>query len=283
VGANQGFLAFGVVLGRRLTVVLAGARGLGGVFSIRVRTTSRSFLLDFAMAPQPLSRVKASAVVSWGQGALKSYPHLCSIVMEAISFGAQVEFNWSAIIVDLLRAEAKTGMAMYQALSGAEARRTALSAAAKIALSPDDFILFQSVEKALRSARRARNNFVHHIWGTSDQVPDALLLIDPACLLDFEVRKSSDGEAREIDNSLIAVWKQRDLESAREAIRDGLSVVGGLARGLLENKPAIAIGDLARQHLLSWPAIAQAVEHHNQKKHPQAPPRPLVKKRPEKK
>jgi hypothetical protein len=62
-------------------------------------------------------------------------------------------------------------------LSSAEARRSVLDTAAKQSLSDDDYALFSLTMKALKPARDRRNDFAHGIWGTADELPDALLWI----------------------------------------------------------------------------------------------------------
>ncbi len=169
-------------------------------------------------------------------------------------------------------------MAMYEALSGGEARRAALEGAAKAALPEDDFLLFKAVEKVLGPARRIRNNFAHHIWGTTTEIPDALLLIDPKCLREFEVQKS-DGRSLIIERSLVYVWKERDLKEARAAIHDGLLILGILSEGLAEKPLARPqIGASARQQLLSRPPIAQALQRMSQKSTLPTPPQPPGKR-----
>ncbi|HEV2562337.1 MAG TPA: hypothetical protein VGT78_09375 [Rhizomicrobium sp.] len=209
---------------------------------------------------------------------LTPYPNLCCIIMEAISFGSQVEFNWSAVLVDLLKSDTKTGMAMYEALSGGESRRAALQGAAEAALPRDDFLLFKAVEKVLAPARRVRNTFAHHIWGVSDAVPNALILIDPKCLRQYEVQRASS-LGPEVDRSLVTVWKERDLNEARAAIYDGLLILGILADGLA-GKPLERpqINASARQQLLSRPPILQALRKTSQKNTPPIPPKPPQKR-----
>jgi hypothetical protein len=232
------------------------------------------------MPPQPLSRVKPNAEVWWGVGILTPYPKLCCIITETISFGAQVEFNWSAILVDLLKSDPKTGMAMYEALSGGESRRAALEGAAQSALPEADFLLFKAIEKVLAPARRVRNDFAHHIWGASPTVPNALLLIDPKCLRQLEVWRANGGYSPIVDRSLIAVWKEPALNEAREAMRDGLVILGILSEGLAEKPLARPqIGASARQRLLSRPPIAQALHKMSQKNTPPVPRKPRGKKR----
>jgi hypothetical protein len=257
-----------------------GAWCFGGVFSIRLSTSSsRDCFSGFDMAPQPLSRVKRHALVEFGGEVLKPYPELCCIVMETISFGAQVEFNWSAILVDILRSDPKTGIAMYEALSGGESRRAALLGAAKSAMSDADFMLLQSIDIVLAPARRVRNDFVHHIWGISAKVPNALLLIDPKSLRQFEVSQVAGGPG--FDDALVNVWKEHDLIEARETMRHGVLTLGVLSEGLAEKtleRPQI--GASARQRLLSQHPIAQALHKMSQKSTPPALPKPREKKRP---
>jgi hypothetical protein len=198
--------------------------------------------------------------------------------METISFGAQVEFNWSAILVDILRSSPKTGMAMYEALSGGEARRAALFGAAKSAMSDDDFQLIKAVDLVLAPARRVRNDFVHHIWGVSDKIPNALLLIDPKSLRQFEISQVSGGPG--FDDALVSVWKKRDLTEARETMREGLLSLGVLSEGLAEKPlehPKISAS--ARQRLLNQTPIAQALHKMSRKNSPQVPPKQPEKKR----
>ena len=242
------------------------------------------------MPPQPLSRVNRKAQVTYGPATATTYPNLCAIVMEVISLGAQADFNWSAILVDMLRADFKTGMAMYEALAGGEARRAALMGAAQSAFSPEDFLLLQAMEKAFAPTRRVRNDFAHHIWGRSIHVPNALLLIDPRCLRTFEVgvamtnaemaRTRMAKVPPDFDRSLIAVWREPDLAQAREAMIEALKCLGLLAGGLSFARPRIRIPELERKKLLSYPAIARALQRLSPKRTPQVLKKSRAKARP---
>lgn len=244
------------------------------------------------MPAQPLSRVKSKAGIKWGPDALKRYPDLCCIVMDTISLGSQIEYNWSVIIVDLLRAEPRAGMAMYEALAGGEARRAALMAASRVSLPKNDYLLVQAVEKALAPTRRNRNNFAHQIWGISDEVPDALMLINPAALREFEVgvattnfEMSRGRKAKmfpDLDRASVMVWKKRDLEEARSSTIDALSILATLTGALNQSYPVPGISAQARRQILRWPQVAQALQHSNKKKTPPTPPQPRGARRPAK-
>jgi hypothetical protein len=99
--------------------------------------------------------------------------------MESIACWAHVDVGLGGLLANLLKLDAGIGIAMFFGLSGGETRRSALEAAARKALNSDDFALFARVSRAINSARDRRNNFAHGLWGVSDELPDALLWINP--------------------------------------------------------------------------------------------------------
>jgi hypothetical protein len=138
--------------------------------------------------PQPLSRVRRDAGVVLTPAAIAQRPHLGMLAMQTVATGSQTEQVAGQILSTLLGADLAIGLAMYEALSGAEAKRAALEGAAKAALLADDFQLFRAVVSVTRSARQRRNEFAHHIWGFSPQLDNALLLVDPRDVLQSAVR-----------------------------------------------------------------------------------------------
>ncbi|MDE2462647.1 MAG: hypothetical protein KGO02_02885 [Alphaproteobacteria bacterium] len=175
-------------------------------------------------------------------------------------------------------------MAMYEALSGGEARRAAIMGAASVALPEEDFLLFQAVDKVLTPSRRVRNKFAHHIWGASTELPNRLLLIDPEALREFEVQKAGEKygvqpEYDPFDRSRILVWKRADLEEVRTAAHAGLVILGELYHGLAESYPDVAISVQGRQQLLSRPAIEQAFQQMCRQRTPATPQPKHGKKR----
>lgn len=129
--------------------------------------------------PQPLSRVKSVDDIEFFPSSVRQHPEFASAIAYVIACGAFIDCTLASMLTLLLHAEPRVGTAMYMALSGAEARRSALSAAAKEALSPENFDGFQDVLAKTKAARERRNDFAHHLWGFSKQIPDGLLLISP--------------------------------------------------------------------------------------------------------
>ncbi|MGB8843133.1 MAG: hypothetical protein WCC64_18920 [Aliidongia sp.] len=183
--------------------------------------------------------------------------------MSAIS-----EHNWSLVLVDLLKSDRRTGVAMYQALKSAEAKRAALSAAARVQLSSDDYLIFKAAISATGPVRKVRNQFAHQILGYSVDIEDSLLLIDQEELLRVDVNAAEayletnktskivipDG----IDVSKIQVWKRRDLEEAERNATDALGIVFEVLNGLHNFGPGLGVK--TRELLLNRSAITQAVQ-----------------------
>ena len=68
---------------------------------------------------------------------------------------------------------------MFATLRAQHLQMGALEAAAKAALSPNDFDVFCAAIRMTDSVQTPRNHLAHWIWGTCEQLPDALLLADP--------------------------------------------------------------------------------------------------------
>src|SRR5271156_4524441 len=83
------------------------------------------------------------------------------------------------MVAQFLRADFAVVRAMLQALIGAGGKRAAMDAAAKSALSEEDCLYYDALMRAIKTSRNKRNDFVHHLWGISPDIPDALLLLDP--------------------------------------------------------------------------------------------------------
>jgi hypothetical protein len=118
---------------------------------------------------------------------VRQHPEFAAAIAYVIACGGFIDCTLASMLTLLLHAEPRAGTAMYMALSGAEARRAALSAAAKEVLTPENFAGFQDVLAKTKAARERRNDFAHHLWGFSKQIPDGLLLISPEAFAERDV------------------------------------------------------------------------------------------------
>jgi hypothetical protein len=79
-------------------------------------------------------------------------------------------------------------MAMLNAVTSASAQMDMIEAAGGAKLFDPDLEIFEAVIKAARGAAKKRNAIAHHIWAYSEELPDALLLIEPEGQSDLSVR-----------------------------------------------------------------------------------------------
>ena len=107
-------------------------------------------------------------------GAMQQRPALALLI-------AQIATNWTRIeellgrsLTQLLGAEAKSGMIMYQALSGSASRTAVLKAVAKYR-SPTIATELENVLTPVRRAAGKRNDIIHGHWFYSDDHPDDLV------------------------------------------------------------------------------------------------------------
>lgn len=131
------------------------------------------------MPPQPLSKVRRSAVPLFGYHALGRRPQLAIRVVETVAAWAQVEVALGLTAATLLGANASTVMAMHASLNGFQPRADSLLAAARTRLPERDGDLFEATLGVIRKAATRRHEFAHWLWGYCDELPEALLLVEP--------------------------------------------------------------------------------------------------------
>jgi hypothetical protein len=131
------------------------------------------------MPPQPLLSVRRDAAVNVEPITLRQYPDLARSISDVIATWSQVECNLGVLLARMLGAAARPSMAMYSALSSSAAQMAALQAAADVALSRERLELFGALLILVKRAATKRNKIAHWLWGTSVQVPNALILLNP--------------------------------------------------------------------------------------------------------
>ncbi|HTB03303.1 MAG TPA: hypothetical protein VK804_22765 [Bradyrhizobium sp.] len=115
-------------------------------------------------------------------------PKLAPFIAEIIARWASLEMVTSIILGHVLQTDAAPITAMLHAINSASARIDMMEAAGAAKLFDPELELFQAFMKIIRSAARKRNPIAHHIWGYTEELPEALLLIEPEAQLDVSVR-----------------------------------------------------------------------------------------------
>lgn len=140
--------------------------------------------------PNPLSRVRSNALMSYGPDSLEQRPELALMVIECIARWSHIEAAMGRLLAHMLGAKAAApAVAMFQSLTSGAARLDALWTAAEVTLD-EEYLGY--LDAGLRYSRRIanqRHDFAHHIWGACPELPHALLLIDPKEMADLTVRE----------------------------------------------------------------------------------------------
>ena len=170
-----------------------------------------------------------------------------------------------------LKADFGVDFAMLDALTSSEGRLAAITGAAREALPPHRFEVFQATLRVTKASRNRRNEYVHHIWAYTPQVSDGLLLIDPRLMARIEaedqermtrgesrVAQIGMGTLRPEDEANIFVYRdvdiRRDLDDAFDADHLFLSL-----KTLLWTHPEERFAERLRVLLNEHPKLQQAL------------------------
>jgi hypothetical protein len=215
--------------------------------------------------PQPLSRVKRNAQIHVSPSAVQMQAQFQEDILKVIVFWAHIDGNIASLFSTMLKSDIEVGTAVYQAFNGLEARRIALFAAAEKALPEWQRIAIEAVWKATKQSRIQRDKFCHHVWGYSQDIPKALLLMDPSVVVDTNVSYRQQVSNRQgagsiilpkdFDRTQIFVYREADFTRAHKdaAGASWLFTLLYYAVGARGNEKG-------RRQLLSEPAFQQAVQ-----------------------
>lgn len=142
--------------------------------------------------PQPLSKVapKADSIKMGSTSHFENHPDIALHAMKVIAAAVTIETGFARILVSLMGAAPGTGVAMYLSLQADTVRRSVLRAAARHVLSDRDAELFEALLAVAKSATKLRHKLAHWTWGATPDVPDGLLICDPAEHFDLGLRSA---------------------------------------------------------------------------------------------
>jgi hypothetical protein len=170
------------------------------------------------MPPQPLSRVHPKARVLGGPETLYTHrPRFAPLAIAVIAHWSEIEAKTAAILAFVLHAEAAPISAMLQAINSASARIKAIECAGQIKLKGQELEVFEVVMWMAKKAAAHRHPIAHHIWAFCQELPDAVLLVEPSAYIGiFVALATTDGPGtlHEPDKRLVKVYRERDFQDA---------------------------------------------------------------------
>ena len=163
--------------------------------------------------PQPLSRVVPSATFEIGNvglATLRRRPKLAIAAMECIASWSHVERFLLGTYVQLAGGEEADAAAVYLAMETSTAKSEAIRVLSERKLSPDHRALMQAIIRVSKACQKERDKLAHWSWGTSPELPEALLLADPRILNanpnNIYVYRANDFESMRHRFDRIASW-----------------------------------------------------------------------------
>jgi hypothetical protein len=113
-------------------------------------------------------------------------PELSSRAARCIALGAQIESLYGAVLTTVLGAYAAPAAAMYRSLQSLNAQLAVVHAAAEVVLNQEEMGVLNAITRISNRALKHRHRFAHWVWGHHQGYPDALTLIKPEALLEYE-------------------------------------------------------------------------------------------------
>jgi hypothetical protein len=163
-------------------------------------------------------------------------PKYAQTIAAIFSYSSLIEYRQSLLLVRILGADAAPALAMFGTLIPQHAQLRALEAAAKAALEEREYDVFKAAMSVTAAVQTPRNQLAHWIWAFSAQIPDALLLADPAegkegdrkftlALESGETDPEVIGNLNKFDPAHVQVYRENDLERARKDLEQASEVI----------------------------------------------------------
>jgi len=155
------------------------------------------------------------------------------LVTEIFATWAMIEHEMALMLVHVLGADSEPAIAMHATLTAQHLQMGALQAAAKAALSADDYQIFQAAISVVESTQTPRNQLAHWIWGTCKQRPDLLVLADPRKLKvrNSKIAKALESKAKPQEADLqfsptdVLAYSEKDLSRSLRDLKECFEIV----------------------------------------------------------
>ncbi|WP_128964643.1 hypothetical protein [Bradyrhizobium guangdongense] len=129
-------------------------------------------------ARQKLSNRYPKAKATFGIRFIEDQPECAVIFARCVVKWSYVENETALLLAKILKINTEPALAMFLAMQSSRVQIDVLTAAARTALSADDFKLFQAIMNIRRTMEGARNHLVHGLIGGSTVVKDGVLWTD---------------------------------------------------------------------------------------------------------
>lgn len=129
-------------------------------------------------ARQKLSNRYPKAKATFGLRFIEDRPECAVIFARCVTNWSYVEQQTALLLAKILKINTEPAVAMFLAMQSTRIQIDVLTAAARTALSSDDFLLFQAIMNLRRTMEAARNHLVHGLIGGSIVVENGIIWTD---------------------------------------------------------------------------------------------------------
>ena len=134
------------------------------------------------MPPQPLGKVKSGANYLM-IGGFAERPEVANGIARCLANWSWVETMTSYIFLKLLGTNHKAAIALYNSFESAKGKTDAIRTLAISKLPAQELDLVKAALRLVKSHQSARDRIAHWLWGLSEDLPDAMVMLDPKLLL----------------------------------------------------------------------------------------------------
>jgi hypothetical protein len=230
------------------------------------------------MPPQPLSSFRPDADVHPSPEAILLRPKLAPYIAEIVAGWADIEANIGAMLSFILEAEFSVTAAMLSSIRSSSGQFDAVAAAGSAKLYDPDLELLEAILLVARGAAKKRNAIAHHIYGYSEALPEALLLIEPEAYAEVfvTINKSTAGGLKlpsfgpiMPDKRRTFVYREADF---REIISEFKTVAKCVVLASLHLDPKVGKPDVFYTEVCAEPLIGAALTRVRNSRQPRPKP-----------
>ena len=179
--------------------------------------------------PQPLSNLNKKFVIHIANSNDSPSSHRPKLALFAMSVIAEWSIldSWlNSLFVTLLGSETDAATTIYTSLSGGAAKKAAFQAIANKTLIGEQLEVFNIIMAKIGKAANQRNNIAHWVWGHAPDLPDAVLIGDPAALMLYSIALQKHSQLRpgrtdpipDMPYERIFIYRQGDFEELSKTI-----------------------------------------------------------------
>ena len=162
--------------------------------------------------PQPLSSFKKpKATVYIRPSAVGINPELAALALSVIGHSSRADAALAQLAATLSAGQVEAVVDYYVSRRGDSTKFAVLETLAVASLKPDRHAIFRDLLKLHSRAQDRRQPLAHWLWGSCNDLPDALLLLDPR----DELRRA--GKSKQAQTELIEAAKSGDIERIKAA------------------------------------------------------------------